>query len=683
MSAPTLFQWRDTITNTLGMVLPNVTVIILAGTVGGDEAVSTTTKPGSPLATIYADAYGVTTINQSTTPINTTAGQGTFQFWAAAGYYVVQAYGPGIIGQLVYGIAIGGGGGGGIGGTLAANQIGFGTASNTLGGSPNLTFNGTTSNFSANTSGGIQFTDSSLTGISLFSTAASGGGIQLTSRGAGINLFANTASGGTYITDEGQGIDLYASSPTSPLVDIWIGKTDGTSTNPTFDLNMRGTGTSNGITIENNSTTVGGGIYLNDNSGGGIDLTATNSGGLFFESTGTTGYVDFENSGNGGTRIVDTGGGGITITTLTTTPGNIDITALGSLTLTAFNGTAEPIMLPTTTGTAGQALITDGGAPQQTSWATIISGSFAAGQVAFASGTSALTGSASLTFSGTNLTVPEITTSRVQTLGGMPYINMPANGDLAIAGANTGSITFFETNLGFGGGAGQIVIDLYRTGVSPHGVWMKDDAGTQSFFWSNDDGSLTLRSETAVGDTLTSVVISGSPPSVATYFGTIIDGGSNVLTGKLVAINGFSNAGNNGTFTVTGSSGGYITVALTTQVNETHAATLDLNWSNPAITMEGSWWNGSAAVLDSTTIQNVIGTGPTPTSVLTISNTGAYAWGGVSVLGQLTATTTVIQSNPPASSSAAGVAGTITWDANYIYQCIATNTWKRTAISTW
>ena len=40
-------------------------------------------------------------------------------------------------------------------------------------------------------------------------------------------------------------------------------------------------------------------------------------------------------------------------------------------------------------------------------------------------------------------------------------------------------------------------------------------------------------------------------------------------------------------------------------------------------------------------------------------------------------------SNTPASASATGNAGTICWDSNYIYVCVATNTWKRAAISTW
>ena len=37
----------------------------------------------------------------------------------------------------------------------------------------------------------------------------------------------------------------------------------------------------------------------------------------------------------------------------------------------------------------------------------------------------------------------------------------------------------------------------------------------------------------------------------------------------------------------------------------------------------------------------------------------------------------------PASATDTGNAGDIAWDANYIYVCTATNTWKRTALSTW
>lgn len=37
----------------------------------------------------------------------------------------------------------------------------------------------------------------------------------------------------------------------------------------------------------------------------------------------------------------------------------------------------------------------------------------------------------------------------------------------------------------------------------------------------------------------------------------------------------------------------------------------------------------------------------------------------------------------PASATAAGNAGDICWDTNYVYVCVATNTWKRSALATW
>ena len=39
--------------------------------------------------------------------------------------------------------------------------------------------------------------------------------------------------------------------------------------------------------------------------------------------------------------------------------------------------------------------------------------------------------------------------------------------------------------------------------------------------------------------------------------------------------------------------------------------------------------------------------------------------------------------NIPATSTSTGTKGVIKWDANYIYVCVATNTWRRVAIGTW
>lgn len=47
------------------------------------------------------------------------------------------------------------------------------------------------------------------------------------------------------------------------------------------------------------------------------------------------------------------------------------------------------------------------------------------------------------------------------------------------------------------------------------------------------------------------------------------------------------------------------------------------------------------------------------------------------------ATLTLDGGNVPTTASSTGVAGTIRYDANYVYVCIATNTWKRSPLSTW
>ena len=40
-------------------------------------------------------------------------------------------------------------------------------------------------------------------------------------------------------------------------------------------------------------------------------------------------------------------------------------------------------------------------------------------------------------------------------------------------------------------------------------------------------------------------------------------------------------------------------------------------------------------------------------------------------------------SNTPSSATDFGFPGEIRWDANYIYVCVATDTWKRVALSSW
>lgn len=43
----------------------------------------------------------------------------------------------------------------------------------------------------------------------------------------------------------------------------------------------------------------------------------------------------------------------------------------------------------------------------------------------------------------------------------------------------------------------------------------------------------------------------------------------------------------------------------------------------------------------------------------------------------------ITTSKTPATASSTGTQGQIAWDSDYLYICVATNTWKRVAISTW
>jgi hypothetical protein len=67
----------------------------------------------------------------------------------------------------------------------------------------------------------------------------------------------------------------------------------------------------------------------------------------------------------------------------------------------------------------------------------------------------------------------------------------------------------------------------------------------------------------------------------------------------------------------------------------------------------------------------------TPTETLDVN-------GNAKVRGNLTITGTsviITSSVTPVSKTAAGISGQVVWDENYIYLCIATDTWKRVAIS--
>jgi hypothetical protein len=67
--------------------------------------------------------------------------------------------------------------------------------------------------------------------------------------------------------------------------------------------------------------------------------------------------------------------------------------------------------------------------------------------------------------------------------------------------------------------------------------------------------------------------------------------------------------------------------------------------------------------------------GTTLAAVITARNDKSVEFGGNRIR--------VTTAKTPASASDTGTAGDICWDANYVYVCTATDTWKRTAIATW
>jgi len=59
------------------------------------------------------------------------------------------------------------------------------------------------------------------------------------------------------------------------------------------------------------------------------------------------------------------------------------------------------------------------------------------------------------------------------------------------------------------------------------------------------------------------------------------------------------------------------------------------NVNSTSFIVDSSWWNGSAGILSSTSINDTVGAGTNATTTTNISNSGAFTWGGVSVSGAL------------------------------------------------
>jgi hypothetical protein len=81
--------------------------------------------------------------------------------------------------------------------------------------------------------------------------------------------------------------------------------------------------------------------------------------------------------------------------------------------------------------------------------------------------------------------------------------------------------------------------------------------------------------------------------------------------------------------------------------------------SAPSI-LQSAFWNGAANVFSQTKFQDLIGVGATPTTTTQISNTGAFNWAGINLVGALATGKPVSSNGTAAVLSGTGACGTIT-----------------------
>jgi len=340
-------------------------------------------------------------------------------------------------------------------------------------------------------------------------------------------------------------------------------------------------------------------------------------------------------------------------------------------------------------------------------------GNIASGQVLYGTAAGVAGSEAAFTYTGTTAKTTTITgsaSSKILAVGGNRTLELSAfNGDAAYVNAlggamNLGTANAFPVNfvvgnsavarfaattgnlllgtttddgtnrlqvagsVAVGGAVANNTITVTRTGPNPSSLQVGAFTDKPTFTFS---GSVALAFEVSGGSRLASLSTAGTfqvynetPTTGVTQL--IVRAGAGQSTTNLTT---WQNAA--GTEIASLSSAGTFSTAAS--VSSTNA-----------------WWlldaNGlvqrSAGLLRWSSTTSFSGASDLSLSraginVLQVGDGGANANGIVSAAGYRMALTT------PASASATGTTGTIVWDADYVYVCTATNTWKRVAIATW
>ena len=277
------------------------------------------------------------------------------------------------------------------------------------------------------------------------------------------------------------------------------------------------------------------------------------------------------------------------------------------------------------------------------------------------------------------LEVQAPSSSRSYTSSVLDFSNIHLDG--ATANATTSALTFES-----GGGGGAAV--AFSRGSS---------SDTQISFWTNLAGGANAATQRMVIDSSGKILVATNSSRVisSAFMGA---GGATAefqVEGQFLAIGCFSTNRNDsyGPYLAFVKSRGTTANSFTLVNNGDVIGALSFNGTDGSAALAGA---AITALVDGTPSANdmpgcllfstTADGASSPTERLRINSSGNVGIGTTSpttLLDVNADTVRVRTARTPASASATGATGEICWDANYIYVCTATNTWKRTAIATW
>ena len=183
------------------------------------------------------------------------------------------------------------------------------------------------------------------------------------------------------------------------------------------------------------------------------------------------------------------------------------------------------------------------------------------------------------------------------------------------------------------------------------------NAANNGTFVANASTATTLTLSNAAGVTATApgtATVKTGAGANTVYTGTIIGGTGNGFAGDSFTVAGFTNAGNNGTFTCTASTATTLTCSNTAGVTETDAATATtnstLNWSEGAVSINPS----TADIAVTTSVGSAVFLGQNTTYNITVTNNGPSAANTVKLTDTLAAGMTLVSTTASSGTTCAG-----------------------------